>query len=67
MLDSRVLSKSYGRIFLRSLPQARVFTGSDEEVLREMESFFKNVHTSPSDGEREADEKQGKKGSAEKD
>jgi ATP-dependent DNA helicase DinG len=45
ILDSRVLSRNYGRIFLRSLPSAHVLTGSKEEVLRETENFF-----SPIDG-----------------
>jgi len=43
ILDSRVLSRSYGRIFLHSLPHARVLTGSGKEVMEEMESFFAGV------------------------
>jgi ATP-dependent DNA helicase DinG len=40
ILDSRVLSRNYGRIFLRSLPAARVFSGGGDEVVAEMEKFF---------------------------
>ena len=40
ILDSRVLSKNYGKSFLRSLPAAPVVKGSGEEVLAGMEEFF---------------------------
>ncbi len=48
ILDSRVLSRNYGKFFLHSLPHARVFTGSGEEVFQEMESFFSDVGISSS-------------------
>jgi ATP-dependent DNA helicase DinG len=40
ILDSRVLSKNYGRIFLRSLPGAPVSKGCREEVFGMMAAFF---------------------------
>jgi ATP-dependent DNA helicase DinG len=40
ILDSRVLTKPYGRRFLSSLPPARQVAGDSNEVLREMEKFF---------------------------
>jgi ATP-dependent DNA helicase DinG len=40
ILDSRVLSKNYGRIFLRSLPGAPVSKGGREEVFGKMAAFF---------------------------
>ena len=45
ILDSRVLSKNYGKAFLRSLPGAPVLKGSEEEVLAGMAAFF---NSSPS-------------------
>jgi ATP-dependent DNA helicase DinG len=41
ILDSRVVKKGYGRIFLRSLPEAKVVAAPTAEVLAEMERFFK--------------------------
>jgi ATP-dependent DNA helicase DinG len=41
ILDSRVLSKNYGKSFLRSLPAAPVVKGSGEEVLAGMGNFFR--------------------------
>jgi ATP-dependent DNA helicase DinG len=40
ILDSRVLSKNYGRIFLRSLPDALLVKGSGREVFAGMAGFF---------------------------
>ncbi|SNB46920.1 helicase C-terminal domain-containing protein [Geobacter sp. DSM 9736] len=40
ILDSRVLTKSYGRFFLRALPEAVMMKGSSEELYGEMERFF---------------------------
>jgi ATP-dependent DNA helicase DinG len=42
ILDSRVLSKNYGRFFLRSLPDAELVKGSGKEVFAGMASFFKS-------------------------
>jgi ATP-dependent DNA helicase DinG len=42
ILDARVVKKGYGRIFLRSLPDAAVVTAPTAEVLSTMESFFRN-------------------------
>jgi ATP-dependent DNA helicase DinG len=41
ILDSRVLTKPYGRRFLSSLPPARQVAGTEGEVLRELEEFFR--------------------------
>jgi ATP-dependent DNA helicase DinG len=41
ILDSRVLSKSYGSSFLRSLPEASVVKGIGETVFQGMEAFFR--------------------------
>jgi ATP-dependent DNA helicase DinG len=41
ILDSRVVKKGYGRIFLRSLPDARVVAAPHGEVLAEMDAFFR--------------------------
>jgi ATP-dependent DNA helicase DinG len=40
ILDTRVVKKGYGRIFLRSLPPARLVSAPASEVLAEMERFF---------------------------
>jgi ATP-dependent DNA helicase DinG len=40
ILDSRVVKKGYGRIFLRSLPEVRVVTGKTGEVLTALENFL---------------------------
>ena len=40
ILDSRVLSRNYGRHFLRSLPPVALATGSEAEVLGGMTDFF---------------------------
>jgi ATP-dependent DNA helicase DinG len=41
ILDRRVLNKSYGRIFLRSLPDTEIIKGDSSEIFRKMEEFFK--------------------------
>ncbi|WP_298271786.1 helicase C-terminal domain-containing protein [Geobacter sp.] len=40
ILDSRVLTKNYGRFFLRSLPPVKLVSGPSDEVFDEMERFF---------------------------
>lgn len=40
MLDKRVVTKRYGRMFLDSLPGARTVKGDAEEVLAELAKFF---------------------------
>jgi ATP-dependent DNA helicase DinG len=40
ILDSRVLSKNYGRFFLRSLPNGQLVKGSGKEVFAGMSVFF---------------------------
>lgn len=46
ILDSRVLSKNYGKSFLRSLPRAGTVTGGSGEILAAMERFFGNAENS---------------------
>jgi ATP-dependent DNA helicase DinG len=41
LLDSRVLSKNYGRTFLRSLPPVEIISAPGTEVYRRMREFFK--------------------------
>jgi len=43
ILDSRVVKKGYGRIFLRSLPPAPVVSGDSNEVLAAIRTFFTPV------------------------
>ena len=40
ILDSRVTSRGYGQLFLRSLPPARQLRGTCEQVLHGLRSFF---------------------------
>jgi ATP-dependent DNA helicase DinG len=40
ILDSRVVKKGYGRVFLRSLPDVPLVTGTAQEVLAAMENFL---------------------------
>lgn len=48
ILDSRVLTKNYGKKFLRSLPPARQVAGGSEEVLDALREFFTvKIMTSP--------------------
>ncbi len=47
ILDSRVLSKNYGRFFLGSLPGARMVQGSGDEVFAGMADFFNPSSASP--------------------
>ena len=39
VLDSRILTKQYGKKFLDSLPDVRILTGPGAELLRELEGF----------------------------
>ena len=50
ILDSRVVRRGYGRMFLRSLPDARVVKGSSTDVFAGIESFLKETAV-PSDAE----------------
>ena len=47
ILDSRVLSKNYGRSFLKSLPETRIVKGESGEVFAAMASFFTLSLSSP--------------------
>ena len=40
ILDRRITTKGYGKIFLRSLPETELITGDSTEVFRKMEKFF---------------------------
>jgi len=40
ILDTRVVRRGYGRMFLRSLPPARLVRGSSDEVFAEVSQFF---------------------------
>lgn len=40
ILDTRVVRRGYGRMFLRSLPPARLVRGASEQVFTEIERFF---------------------------
>lgn len=44
ILDKRVIQKSYGRIFLKSLPECRIISGLNKEVFRELEIFFEGYN-----------------------
>ncbi len=43
ILDKRVLTKRYGKVFLNSMPPARLVRGSAEEILQEIQRFFKTA------------------------
>ncbi|HEY6873399.1 MAG TPA: helicase C-terminal domain-containing protein [Geobacteraceae bacterium] len=47
ILDRRVVSKNYGRSFLRSLPDAPVVKGSGAEVMAGMADFFRACSPAP--------------------
>jgi len=40
ILDQRVVSKGYGRLFLNSLPPARRVTAPAEQIHQELKKFF---------------------------
>ena len=40
VLDQRVLTKRYGQVFLRSLPDLQVVRGDRDHVFERMEEFF---------------------------
>ena len=42
ILDRRVTTKGYGKIFLRSLPDTELVRGDSEEVFEKMKAFFAN-------------------------
>jgi ATP-dependent DNA helicase DinG len=47
IFDSRVLSKSYGKHFLGSLPGVRMVKGSSNDVFGELREFFSDLPPSP--------------------
>jgi len=40
ILDRRIITKGYGKIFLRSLPETPMITGNSDLVLEKMKEFF---------------------------
>jgi len=40
VLDSRILTKRYGKMFIDSLPDVRVVSGPSSEVTKELEAFY---------------------------
>jgi ATP-dependent DNA helicase DinG len=40
ILDRRVLNKSYGRIFIRSLPDTEIVRGDSSDIFARMKTFF---------------------------
>ena len=40
ILDTRVVRRGYGRMFLRSLPPARLVKGGSDQVFAEIGRFF---------------------------
>ncbi len=47
ILDSRIVNKGYGKIFLQSLPEPRVVTGNVEDVFPQIDRFFRNTTGGP--------------------
>ena len=43
ILDRRIITKGYGKIFLRSLPQTPMRTGNSDLILEKMKEFFAEV------------------------
>jgi ATP-dependent DNA helicase DinG len=41
ILDKRIVEKSYGKIFLDSLPQCKVTTGTIDDVFKDLKNFYK--------------------------
>jgi ATP-dependent DNA helicase DinG len=41
VLDKRIISKNYGKYFLDSLPRCKKVVGATEEVIKELEIFFR--------------------------
>jgi ATP-dependent DNA helicase DinG len=44
ILDSRVVTKNYGKRFLKSLPDAAQLIGSSDDIFARMETFFAIRH-----------------------
>jgi ATP-dependent DNA helicase DinG len=49
VLDSRILGKSYGRLFLASLPRTRVCADTEDLVVRQVEAFFGEALANPAE------------------
>lgn len=50
LLDSRVVRKSYGRVFLESLPRARRLIAKSEVVQEELRRFYADAPLHPGEG-----------------
>ena len=48
ILDRRVLNKSYGRIFLRSLPDTEIIRGDSADIFALMKEFFSSLSSASS-------------------
>lgn len=44
ILDTRIVTKNYGKRFLKSLPEAAQVIGSTDEVFEQLEHFFQSWH-----------------------
>lgn len=47
ILDNRVSTRPYGKVFLRSLPPVRVVEDESETVLKEMTGFYRSTPNTP--------------------
>lgn len=47
ILDRRILTKHYGKVFLRSLPNPRLVKGPQNELLASLEAFFGKSRAEP--------------------
>lgn len=43
IFDKRVIEKDYGKVFLQSLPDSRLITGTKEAVFKQLEAFFQQT------------------------
>lgn len=50
ILDSRVVNKGYGKIFLQSLPEPRLVIGPLKDVFEEIDRFFHHASATPDRG-----------------
>ncbi|MCD6287700.1 MAG: DEAD/DEAH box helicase [Candidatus Hydrogenedentes bacterium] len=50
IFDGRILTKYYGRLFLKSLPPARVVQGTRQQILDELNAFWRRTVTPETEG-----------------
>jgi ATP-dependent DNA helicase DinG len=60
ILDNRVSTRSYGQVFLRSLPPVRVIEASGETVMAEMREFYTNHASARTTTQKDQGRKAGK-------